>query len=285
MKEISEIFILDNVKSVRFRLQLLLNTKYLNIFEASNSSELFNIFLENRCSGNLIIMDIELKDEDGFEVIRKIRDKNKNIPIIILTSANNRESFIKAIFAGATDYILKPFGDLQIKDKINKTLNLYNNQKETEHKIVFNLPYFLQSEFTKSKKGKYSISIMMATLYKHIKINSNEVENEDLILSNIFYNELKNIIWDTDVVTKYGPQSFIGVFPFANKDNVNIICNKVNECFNNLKQDNKIPNEYSLSNVFVTYPEEVTEADDIILKLIGKTKETIANSENIFSRI
>lgn len=54
-------------------------------------------------------MDIKLKGEDGFQVIRMTRNKNQNIPIIILTANNNREILIKAIFEVATDYILKPF--------------------------------------------------------------------------------------------------------------------------------------------------------------------------------
>ena len=77
MKEFSKVFILDNIKSIRSRLQILLNSKDLKVIESSNSIEFFNVFLENRCNGNLIIMDIELMAEDGFQVIRKIRNKNK----------------------------------------------------------------------------------------------------------------------------------------------------------------------------------------------------------------
>lgn len=275
MKESSKIFILDNTKLVRSRLQLLLNEEDITVMESSNSSEFFDGFLQNNYNGNLIILDIELKYEDGFQVIREIRNKNKNIPIIILTSNVNREIFIKGIFEGATDYILKPFDDLLIKDKTDKILNSYNNEKDTDNKIVFNLPSFLKLEFIKSKKGKYSTSVMMTTLYKPVNIHSTKVENEYLMVSDIFYNKFKSIFCDTDVLTKYGSQSFIGVFPFASKVNVNIICNKVNECFNSLKQNNEMFNKYFLSNVFVTYPEDVTEIDDITLKLIDKTKETI----------
>lgn len=279
MNEIFKIFMLDNVKSVRSRVQLLLNTKDFNVIEASNSSEFLSIFSQNKYSGNLIILDVDLRDEDGFQVIKEIRSKNKNIPIIILTANNHREIFIRGIFEGATDYILKPFDDLIIKNKINKVLNSYN-KTETDSKIIFNLPFFLQSEFSKSRKGKYSTSIMMTTLYKPINTHSNEIESEYLTLSNIVYTKLQNIFWDTDMFTKYGSQSFIGVFPFVNKANVNIMCNKVNECFSILKQDNKILSEYFLSNVFVTYPEDdITEVDDVILKLIDKTKKTITLSK------
>jgi len=287
MKEISKVYILDNVKSVRSRLQLLLSSKEINVMEASNSTEFFNSFLQNNFKGNLIIMDIDLWDEDGFKVIEKIRDKNKNIPIIILTANNQREIFIKGIFKGATDYILKPFEDSLIKNKIDKVLNSYNNEKITEigSKIIFNLPFFLQSEFIKSKKGKYSTSVMMTTLYKPVKLHSKEVEDDYLKLSENVFNKLKNIFWDTDIFTKYGSQSFIGIFPFAAKENVDTILNKVNECFIVLKKDNEMLKEYILCSVFITYPEEITqlkdvsEVDHVILKLIDKTKETIRLSK------
>jgi len=287
MKEISKVYILDNVKSVRSRLQLLLSSKEINVMEASKSTEFFNSFLQNNFKGNLIIMDIDLWDEDGFKVIEKIRDKNKNIPIIILTANNQREIFIKGIFKGATDYILKPFEDSLIKNKIDKVLNSYNNEKITEigSKIIFNLPFFLQSEFIKSKKGKYSTSVMMTTLYKPVKLHSKEVEDDYLKLSENVFNKLKNIFWDTDIFTKYGSQSFIGIFPFAAKENVDTILNKVNECFIVLKKDNEMLKEYILCSVFITYPEEITqlkdvsEVDHVILKLIDKTKETIRLSK------
>ena len=279
MDDISKIFILDNVKSVRARLQLLLSTIEVNVIEASNSFEFFNIFLQNRCDGNLIIIDIELRNEDGFEVIRKIRDKNKNIPIIILTANNNREIFIKGVFEGATDYILKPFDDIIIKDKILKILHSYNNEKETDNKIIFNIPFFLQSEFMKSKKGKYSTSVMMTALYNNSKTFSHEEEKDYFKLSGIVYDELKDIFWETDIFTKYGSQSFVGVFPFADKESVGIISNKINGCFNELKQKKKTLQEYYLANVFLTYPEDVTGVDEVITKLIEKTKETIKLSK------
>jgi len=71
----------------------------------------------------------------GFRLIRKIRNKNKAIPIIILTANNNRKVLIKAIFEGATDYILKPFEDLRIKNKVYEVLNSYNNSEDIHQKI------------------------------------------------------------------------------------------------------------------------------------------------------
>ncbi|MCB2294504.1 response regulator [Clostridium algoriphilum] len=203
MKELSKvfIFILDNIKSVRVRLQLLFKTDDINIIEASNSSEFFNAFSQNKYNGNLIIMDIKLKGEDGFQVIRKIRNKNPNIPIIILTANNNREILIKAIFEGATDYILKPFEDLRIKNKTNEILDSYNslkninqevyrfissNKKELAEKILSRQFFYqpeLKLEYIDDNYKKYlkDISYHLSYLCEAINLNSLELFNDYIL--------------------------------------------------------------------------------------------------------
>lgn len=131
----SNVFILDNIKLVRSRLKLLLNSENSNVIEASNSNEFFDAFFQNKCNGDLIIMDIELESEDGIQVIKKIRNTNKDIPIIILTANTNRVILVKAIFEGATDYISKPFDDLKVKNKVNEILGSYNGLENINHKI------------------------------------------------------------------------------------------------------------------------------------------------------
>lgn len=272
LKDSPRIFVLDNIKSVRARLHSLLATDELDVIESSNSSEFFDEFLQKKCNGNLIIMDIELSGDDGFQVIRKIRNKNKTIPIIILTANNNREILIKAIFEGAQDYILKPFQDIRIKGKVNEALDLYANKNRTDNNITLDLPSLLRSEFAKSKKGKFSISVMMVTFLKPTNISYDQVEYDDRTLSDIVYDKLEKIVSETDLVVKYGTESFIGLFPFASKINDKMMCSKIKQSFDNLKQNNKIFNECVFTITFITYPEDVTGVDDAIKKLIDKTK-------------
>lgn len=205
MKEFSKVFILDNIKSTRLRLQLFFNLEDINVIEASNSNEFFNAFLHNKCDGNLIIMDIELKSEDGFQVIRKIRNKNKGIPIIILTANNNREVLVKAIFEGATDYILKPFNELRIKNKINEILSssnsleninkkiykyISNNKKELSEKVLSKQFFYqpeLKVEETDDNYKEYlkDISYHLAYLSEAIHLNSFELFSDYIQWNNV----------------------------------------------------------------------------------------------------
>lgn len=273
MSETLKVYILDNVKSIRSRVKLLLNTSHYTVYEASNSSEFFYNLAQNGYNADLIIMDVDLKDEDGFEIIKNLREKNKVVPIIIMTANNYRNTFIKGISEGISDYILKPFEDGMLNNKILKLLKASQNLMDT--KVILNLPFFIQSEFKKATKGKYNVTIMMTTFYKPVTVFSNELDNQYNDISEYIFDNLKSIFWDTDIFIHYASQNFIGVFPFATTENKHKISDKVDACFNALKLKEPKLKEYYLSNVFVTYPQDIKDDEDLFLILLEKTKEVI----------
>ncbi len=56
-----------------------------------------------------IILDINLPEKDGLEVCRELREKEKDVPIIMLTSRSGKDDMITGLEAGADDYLPKPF--------------------------------------------------------------------------------------------------------------------------------------------------------------------------------
>ena len=99
------IIILDDMSYVRYRVKEVLEEKDIKVYEASTSFEFFNKLSEKKDNIDLIILEIGLIREDGIEVIEKIRQKNIDIPVMILTKMNTRESFAKAVKNGASDYV------------------------------------------------------------------------------------------------------------------------------------------------------------------------------------
>lgn len=58
---------------------------------------------------NLLILDVTLPDGTGFEVCEKVRQQNKQIPIIFLTASDEEVNIIRGLDCGGDDYITKPF--------------------------------------------------------------------------------------------------------------------------------------------------------------------------------
>ncbi|MBQ8028518.1 MAG: response regulator [Clostridia bacterium] len=65
-------------------------------------------FLENNAV-DLLILDVFMPKMDGFETLRKIRNKQITVDAIMVTAANERESLEEALHLGIVDYLVKPF--------------------------------------------------------------------------------------------------------------------------------------------------------------------------------
>ncbi|MHB1730637.1 MAG: response regulator transcription factor [Leptospirillum sp.] len=59
---------------------------------------------------DLILLDVQLPDGSGFDLCRIIRDKDRLIPILMLSARTDEPSVVKGLSLGADDYIRKPFG-------------------------------------------------------------------------------------------------------------------------------------------------------------------------------
>jgi putative two-component system response regulator len=74
----------------------------------------------------LAIVDINLPDMDGFEVMRRLRTipHMQDVPIIVFTARNQPGDEVTAYEAGAVDFLYKPFSTQELRDLIKSHLNL-----------------------------------------------------------------------------------------------------------------------------------------------------------------
>lgn len=78
---------------------------------------------------DLILLDIKMDDKNGIETLKEIRGMENvcDVPVIMLTSKNDRESVIQCQKLGAYGYVLKPFEVQILKDKIEHALEWAGN--------------------------------------------------------------------------------------------------------------------------------------------------------------
>ena len=99
---------------------------------ANNGSEAVDKLKDSEA--DLVLMDIQMPEMDGYEATRKIRNSmsrmlNANIPIIALTAHTMRGDREKCIAAGMNDYLSKPIN----KKELNRVLDTYGNSPHDEH--------------------------------------------------------------------------------------------------------------------------------------------------------
>ncbi|HJA66573.1 DNA-binding response regulator [Lachnoclostridium sp. An169] len=88
-----------------------------------------------RLPADLILMDVGLPFEDGYELCRKIRGE-KPVPVIFVTSRDSSRDELESIRAGGIDFITKPYDTLILAEKIRRALALTdpNNFRQIERK-------------------------------------------------------------------------------------------------------------------------------------------------------
>ncbi len=86
---------------------------------------------------DIILLDIMLPDDNGFETCRRLKsnEKTKHIPVIFLTALNSPEDEIRGYQAGAADYISKPLHEESILVRINTQLRLRELTERLEQKV------------------------------------------------------------------------------------------------------------------------------------------------------
>jgi putative two-component system response regulator len=112
----------DNISTLRIGKSILADT--YGTFTLSSAASLFELL--ERVIPDLILLDIEMPEMDGYETIRRLKatPETAGIPVIFLTAKNSSESELSGLELGAVDYITKPFSTALLLKRIELHLKL-----------------------------------------------------------------------------------------------------------------------------------------------------------------
>jgi len=113
------ILAVDDEPQIRRVLRTTLASQGYTVLEAKSGEEALDLIRRERV--DLILLDMNLPGMSGVEACREIR-ASSDTPIIMLTVRNNEEDKVKALDAGADDYVVKPFGSEELMARIRASL-------------------------------------------------------------------------------------------------------------------------------------------------------------------
>jgi len=129
----SRILVVDdlpqNLELVEAHLGMLGHT----VATASNGVDALRMMKEH--AADLILLDVMMPGLDGYEVCRRLKaDANSAfIPVLILTAVSGREEMVRAIEAGADDFLTKPFSGLELLIRIRSLLRIKKLHDQVEN--------------------------------------------------------------------------------------------------------------------------------------------------------
>lgn len=140
-----KILIADDEKNMIWAINRALKKESYNIISASNGEKAVEKVKDE--DPDLVLLDLRMPKMNGMEALKKIKNINKDLPVIMITAHGTIESAIEAMKIGALDYISKPFDIEELKIQIRKALDIGDMTRQIE---------FLTNEL-RNKTGKVII--------------------------------------------------------------------------------------------------------------------------------
>lgn len=116
----ADILLVDDEKSVRTTLSILLQKAGYRVEEAGNGAEAIEKF--KTCFFDLVITDLKMEPIDGMDVLREVKSINPSSEVLVMTAYGTVESGVEAMRLGAYDYIQKPFEKDDFLLRVQKVL-------------------------------------------------------------------------------------------------------------------------------------------------------------------
>ena len=119
MGDAHRILVVDDELGPREALRMILKSKY-QVMTAVNGPAALQIL--STSPPEIVLLDIKMREMNGIEVLRAIKETNAAIEVIMMTAYASLQTARDAIAHGASEYLIKPFSKKEVEDAVDKAL-------------------------------------------------------------------------------------------------------------------------------------------------------------------
>lgn len=285
------ILVVDDMTTTLLLLHDLLKDTY-EVKIAKSGTKALEI-LESPNDIDLILLDIEMPDINGYDVCKRIKNNEtiKNIPIIFITGRTSQEDEEYGLNLGAIDYITKPFNkaivklriknylNLKIKNDMLEKLSMYDGLTNIRNRRFFDETF--EKTFNEIKRDKKSLAVLMIDIDFFKPYNDNYGHGQgDETLRKVAKALEKTIKRASDFVARYGGEEFVILLKNIDKTGLQTVANNLLNAVRELK----ITHEFSKIENYVTISIGASfynsNSDITKLELLLKADETLYSVKN-----
>jgi len=184
----AKILLVEDEESLAKGLEYNLSEEGYQVDIAKDGKQAIEMFDKNNY--DVVVLDIMLPYKNGFEVAEHIRDKNPQMPILMLTARTSVDDRVKGLEIGADDYITKPFHLKELLLRIEGMLR----RKSWYVKSVSTNPFYhfgkneINFENLRCKHGKHEFHLthFEAILMKYLIENKGRIISRKELLENVW---------------------------------------------------------------------------------------------------
>ncbi len=169
-----------------------------DVFEASDGEEAYQIYEEE--SPDIILSDIHMPKVNGIELVKKIRSKNRDVPVVMITAHTDKEYLLEAVELHMEKYIVKPVDLDELFETLEKCVNVLDSNRKVLLKVDENYMYDYDAKELKYKDEMVILNKKEMMFLEVLISNQNRVVN---------YDELQDKVWGDDVMTDSALRSLV----------------------------------------------------------------------------
>ena len=178
------ILVVDDEERMRKLIRDFLVKKDYNIIEAKDGEEAIQKFEENKDKIDLILLDVMMPKQDGWSVLRKIRQDSK-VPVVMLTARGEEQDELFGFELGVDEYIAKPFSPKILVARVEAILK--RTKKEERKKEEIDGIVIDEEGRTVTVDGNpVELSLREYELFKYLVENRGIALSRDKILNNVW---------------------------------------------------------------------------------------------------
>jgi len=215
----STLLLAEDDKFVRESFGRVLSLYVGNILLAKDGEEALELFEKEQ--PDIIITDVKMPKLNGIELIKKIREENRSIPIIITSAYSDREYLLDAIKLSLVEYIIKPMKESQLNTVLENSAKILLDNSKTKIYFDENSYYdYINKQFV-SNENIISLTNKEIELFELLLSHRGELVTKVKIEDKLYIYEeappsaLKNLVFKLrrklplDIVKTYGKLGYI----------------------------------------------------------------------------
>jgi hypothetical protein len=137
---------------------------------------------------DLILLDIMLPDQDGLEIVRKLRERPETVrvPIILVTAKTTELDKVKGLDIGADDYLTKPFGVMELISRVKALLRRSKSIQEDQILRLKNVTLDSEKRIVHVNDIPCELTFKEFELLKLLMINAGIVLRREVIMMDVW---------------------------------------------------------------------------------------------------
>ncbi len=197
LKELTILYVTNQEEDYK-KINSILEIFFKKIIYTNNENEALNIYYKK--FPNIILVDINLSHSNGIEFIKKLRQKNKTIPILVITKNKEVSNLIEAIKLNLIDYLLKPIDINKLIFSLNQIAKIILNSGEVTTFIKENILYHYVEKVIMNNNKKEVLTKTETRFIELLLTNKNKI---------VSIEEIKRVIWGNKEVSESALKSLL----------------------------------------------------------------------------